>query len=394
MGLLSTNRITEMLPSLGIDFGSHVAKFVQVEAQSAGRIEVRAAGGFPIEDGMIEGGIVKDAKRLGKSIAAQLRRRSISQSAVVVSVPSNLAVLRWVQLPNLPAEELRDAARYKVKRHLPFPVHNAYVEASTPDILDGEATGESLVIAVPRDVIDTRAEAIEYAGLIPVGMELEAQSILRVIERKLNEQSALWRDASLTIIDVGANNTHMYVVQNQKLQFIRGVKFGTSGIIGAIGKEFNLSRPEAERLIAQPGAELWTDGILKLQFNDVPAYVYVQNELDKLIREFLRLMRYFRSLHPERSYAGILDHIVVCGGIASLPGFAEYLHEALELRVERARPFAGMVGKFNKETFDVIANRQEAYTVVVGLALAALKGRMKTTGEADGGSEYAWTRVA
>jgi glyoxylase-like metal-dependent hydrolase (beta-lactamase superfamily II) len=71
-----------------------------------------------------------------------------------------------------------------------------------------------------------------------------------------------------------------------------------------------------------------------------------------------------------------------------------HVDEALELRVERARPFAGMVGKFNKETFDVIANRQEAYTVVVGLALAALKGRSKSKGEVDGGSEFAWTRVA
>lgn len=393
MSLISTNRITDQLPSLGVDFGSHVAKFVQLEERTS-RIEVRAAGAFGIEEGLVESGIVRDPKRFGKIIAAQLKRRSISGSATVVSVPSNLAVLRWVHLPSLPPDELRDAARYKVKRHLPFPVHNAYVEASQPDIYDGEATGASLVIAVPRDVIDTRAEALEYAGLMPIGAELEAQAILRVIERKLNEQSALWRDASLTIIDVGANNTHMYVVQNQRLQFIRGVKFGASGIVGAVAKEFNLSRPEAENLIAQPGAELWTDGVLKLQFNDLPAYVYVQSELDKLTREFLRLMRYFRSLHPERSYAGILDHIVVCGGIASLVGFAEYLHEALELRVERARPFAGMVGKFNKETFDVIANRQEAYTVVVGLALAALKGRSKQKGEVDGGSEFAWTRVA
>lgn len=393
MSLISTNRITDVLPSLGVDLGSHVAKFVQVD-QSAGGIEVRAAGSFALEDGATEAGIIREPRKCGKAIAHHLHRRGLGPSASVVSVPSNLAVLRWVQLPQLNKEELRDAARYKVKRHLPFPVHNAYVEASPPDVLPGEATGASLVIAVPRDVIDTRAETLEYAGLVPIGAELEAQAILRVIERKLKEQSALWRDASLTIIDVGANNTHMYVVQNQRLQFIRGVKFGSSGIVDAVSREFNMSRPEAERLITSPGSELWTDGVLKLQFNDMPAYVYVQAELEKLTREFMRLMRYFRSLHPERSYAGILDHIVVCGGIASLAGFAEYLHEALELRVEKAQPFSGMVGKFDKETFDVIANKQEAYTVVVGLALAGLGGRMHQKGEADGGSEFAWTRVA
>ncbi len=393
MGLLSPNRLSTLLPSLGVDLGSHVAKFVQIE-QTSGRIEVRAAVSFIMDPSAIEGGIVREPRRLGKQIAEKLKKREIGPSVSVVSIPSNQAVLRWVQLPNLPQDELRDAARYKVKRHLPFPVHNAYVEASPPEMSEGEPTGASLVIAVPREVIDSRAEALEYAGLVPIGAELEAQAILRVIERKLSEQSALWRDASLTIIDVGTNNTHMYVVQNQQLQFIRGVKFGTWGIVQAVAKEFNLPPLEAENLIMAPGTELWADGILKLQLGDIPAYVYVQHDLEKLTREFMRLLRYFRSLHPERSYAGILDHIVVCGGLASLAGFAEYLHEALELRVERATPFAGMVGKFNRETFEVIANRQEAYTVVVGLALSGLKGRMKHKGEADGTSEFAWARTA
>lgn len=393
MAILSPNRLSTLLPSLGVDLGSHVAKLVQID-EGRSRIEIRAAASFLIEPGLIDGGIVKDPRKLGKQIGDQLRSRGIGTSVSVVSIPSNQAVLRWVQLPNLPEQELRDAARFKVKRHLPFPVHNAYVEATTPDIEEGEATGASLVVAVPRDIIDSRAEALEYAGLVPIGAELEAQAILRVIERKLREQSALWRDASLTIIDVGTNNTHMYVVQNQRLQFIRGVKFGAWGLVQAIAREFSLPPLEAEALLTSPSTELWPDGLLKLQLVDIPAYVYVQAELEKLTREFMRLLRYFRSLHPERSYAGILDHIVICGGLASLSGFAEFLHEALEIRVERATPFSGMVGKFANDTFQVIANRQEAYTVVVGLALSGLKGRVKQHGDADGTSEFAWARTA
>lgn len=178
MSLLSTNRISGLLPSLGLDIGSHMAKIVQVE-QAAGRIEVRAAGAFALEDSVIENGIVRP-KRLGRLIASELKTRQLNISATVVSIPSNLATLRWVQLPALPSDELRDAARYKVKRHLPFPVHNAYVEASPPDLSSGDPTGPSLVIAVPRDVIDSRAEAVEYAGMVPIGAELEAQALLRV----------------------------------------------------------------------------------------------------------------------------------------------------------------------------------------------------------------------
>lgn len=393
MNLISPKRLTDQLPSLGVDIGSHVVNVALLQ-QRASRIELHTAGAFPVGHGMIENGIVRDPRRLAKSLSSFLRKHEVGPSAGVFSVPSNLAALRWVQLPELPSDELRDAARYKVKRHLPFPVHTAYVEATPPVLQDDGGLGQSLVIAVPRDIIDSRAEALELAGLIPAAAELEAQAILRVVERRLSEQSALWRDASLTIIDVGMNNTHMYVVQNQRLQFIRGVRFGSAGLIKKVSSEVGISAQEAETALASSEAELWTDGILKILVGGKPTFVYVDSEMEKLTREFMRLLRYFRSLHPERSYAGILDHALICGGLASLKGMTEYLHSALELRVERARPLAGLIGKFDRDSFHSITRRQEAYTVVIGLALSGLQGQAVGKGETDGGREYAWTRAA
>lgn len=393
MSLLSSQRLTANLPSLGVDIGSHVVNLAQLQLRS-NRIDLHAAGAFVIDDDLIENGIVRDPRRLGRQISNFLRRHEVGPSAAVFSVPSNLAALRWVQLPNLPSDELRDAARYKVKRHLPFPVHNAYVEATPPIAEDEDGNGQSLVIAVPKDIIDSRAEAIEHAGLIPSAAELEAQAILRVVERRLGEQSALWRDASLTIIDVGMNNTHMYVVQNQRLQFIRGVRFGSAGLIQKVCNELGVLPADAEAGLASGEAELWTDGILKIPIQGEPAFVYVDSEMEKLTREFIRLLRYFRSLHPERSYAGILDHALVCGGLASLTGLSEYLHSALELRVEMARPLTGLVSKFDREFFHSITRRQEAYTVVIGLALSGLYGQARAKEEADGGREFSWSRTA
>jgi len=393
MGLFSQKKDIGILPSLGVDIGSQVVKLVLLD-QIASRIDIKAAGSFATEPGLVSNGIIIEPKKFGRNLANYLQIQEVGQAAAVFSIPSNLAVLRWVTLPQLAGEELREAARFKVKRHLPFPVESAYVEASEPEVAGEEGTGQSLVIAVRREVIDSRAEAIEMAGLSVLGAELEAQAILRVVERKLNEQSALWRDASLTIIDVGANNTHMYVVQNQQLQFIRGVKFGANKIAQAIANEFNCTLEEASKLLGQPDTEIMKDGMLHLKTGDLPARVNIQSEVEKLTREFLRLLRYFRSLHPERSYAGILDHVLVCGGLAGLHGFAEYLEEILDLRVERARPFAGMVGKFNQESFENIASRQEAYTVVMGLALSGLKGRIQSIGENRARREFAWARSA
>ncbi|MCB8932594.1 MAG: type IV pilus assembly protein PilM [Fimbriimonadaceae bacterium] len=379
--------------SLGIDVGSQAIKFVAADLV-AERVDVQTAGSFTIPLGLVTDGIVRDPKRFGRSVRAQLLEAEVACTSTVFSVPSNLAVLRWLNMPLLEPDELREAARFKVKRHLPFPVEDAYVEASPPESVDEEGQGPALIIAVRRDVVDSRAEGLECAGLEPIGAELEAQAILRVAERRLGEQSALWRDASLTIIDVGATNTHMYVVQNQQLQFIRGVKFGANLISQTVADALDLATEEADALLSRPETVLNPDGVLHLCVEGLPACMRIQPALERLTREFLRLLRYFRSLHPERSYAGILDHVLVCGGLASLNGFAEYLEQELGLRVERARPFAGTIAKFSKSSFENVVNRQEAYTVVMGLALSGLESTRKDQGEAGLGHQFAWSRAA
>jgi type IV pilus assembly protein PilM len=299
--------------------------------------------------------------------------------------------LRNITLPQLSGEELNEAAKFKVKRHLPFSVDDAYVEVSDRQPGDRDEN-QCLVIAVPKAVIDSRAEALVWAGLNPVRAELEGQAILRVVEQKLSRKGALWRDASLTIIDVGATFTHMYVVQNQRLQFIRGVKFGSESLYRAVATRMEVTVAEAVALVDGPNTKLSPEGVLGFQGEREIALVDLSAELDRLLREVQRLMRYFRSLHAERSYAGILDHAVLCGGFVGLSGFGEFLERNLQLKVEHARPIAGLMTRFNQETFNSVSNRQEAYTVVMGLAMSGIDRDQAVWGGAET-SEFRWTRT-
>ena len=384
--------------SLGIDIGSRSVK-VLLARQVATRIVIDNAGSFELPSGLVSGGIVVDPKEFGKTLAKYLAPAGAGIGAgagvagevpsPVFSIPSSLAVLRWLALPVLPPDELRDAARFKVRRHLPFPVESAYIEASTPEGGDGA----SMVVAVPRAILDSRAEALLHAGLVPVHAELEAQAILRVMERRLSRRSALWRDASLTILDIGGSSTHMYVVQSQRLQFIRGVKFGAGIFHEAVARELGVPIEGTHRLLAGTETRIDTGGRLIIPMGSETAIVNVEAELEKLTREFTRLMRYFRSLHPERSYAGILDHAVLCGGLVGLTGLDAFLQATLGLRIEMARPIAGLMTRFSNETFAAVSHRQEAFTTAMGLALAGLAPRENATKKEDHGREFAWKRA-
>ena len=378
--------------SLGVDFGSRSTKVLLLN-QVGDRIDIQAAGSFVNPESGVKNGIIVEPKEFGKRLASYLLENSVRCDTAVFDIPSNLAVLRWVNLPDLEGSELREAAKFKVRKHLPFPMESAYIEVSR--ISDQyERDVPSLIVAVPKKIIDSRAEAILNAGITPVRAELEAQAILRVVERKLNRKSALWRDASLTIIDFGATNTHMYIVQNQQLQFIRGVKFGSTMFHEAVSNALNVTAEVAEIMLHDPMTELHENGILNVVYEGSSALVNLTSELDKLTKEVWRLMRYFRSLHPERSYAGILDQAILVGGLVGLTGFAHYLERKLGLRIEFARPIAGMMTRFSQETFANVSNRQEAYTIVMGLALAGLSQNELNRSQAEGAREYNWIRAA
>jgi len=378
--------------SLGVDFGSRSTKVLLLN-QSGDRIDIQAAGSFTNPESGVKNGVIVDPKEFGKKLAHYMAENSIECDTAVFDIPSNLAVLRWVHLPDLEGAELREAAKFKVRKHLPFPLESAYIEVS--HMSDGyDRDVQSLIVAVPKKIVDSRAEAILNAGITPIRAELEAQAILRIVERKLNRKSALWRDASLTIIDFGATNTHMYVVQNQQLQFIRGVKFGSGMFHDAVSQALNVTPEDAEMMLHDPFTKLNENGILTVPFENSFALVNLTSELEKLTKEVWRLMRYFRSLHPERSYAGILDQAILVGGLVGLNGFATYLERKLGLRIEFARPIAGMMTRFNQETFANVSNRQEAYTIVMGLALAGLSQNEQNRSQADGAREYNWVRAA
>ena len=378
--------------SLGVDFGSRSTKVLLLN-QVGDRIDIQAAGSFTNPESGVKNGVIVEPKEFGKRLASYLLENSVQCDTAVFDIPSNLAVLRWVNLPDLEGAELREAAKFKVRKHLPFPMESAYIEVSRISE-EYERDVPSLIVAVPKKIIDSRAEAILNAGITPVRAELEAQAILRVVERKLNRKSALWRDASLTIIDFGATNTHMYVVQNQQLQFIRGVKFGSTMFHDAVSQALNVTAESAELILHDPLTELNENGILTVPYENSSALINLTAELEKLTKEVWRLMRYFRSLHPERSYAGILDQAILVGGLVGLNGFATFLERKLGLRIEFARPIAGMMTRFNKETFANVSNRQEAYTIVMGLALAGLSQNELNRSQAEGAREYNWIRAA
>ncbi|MFI5385434.1 MAG: type IV pilus assembly protein PilM [Fimbriimonadales bacterium] len=377
--------------ALGVDIGSREMKLVLL-SKVGGTITVDAVKCVPLESGTVLDGVIQDRKGLARGLREAVAGAFFGSVAAVMSVPTQFATLRWVSLPHLPPDEHRIAASYKVKKHLPYPIDDAYLSTSPVQLMDEEGIGESLVISMPKHVISSRAFAIERAGLKPVSAELEAQALLRVLERGLTYRSPLMRDASMTIVDVGGANTDMYVVQNQKLQFIRSVRFGSTRIARRIAEELDASETLGHSMLSNPDGQLDGDGMLSLPYEGQMIRLSIRSELDILLKEIGRLMRYFRSLHAERSYAGILDHMMLCGGFANLHGLSDYLETNLRVRIEPLEPFQGMTFNLSNDAFTLASQSQNSFAVAAGLALSQFDLEEVPTGDVN--NDFIWARSA
>ena len=95
--------------SLGIDIGSRVTKAILAE-QVTDKINIQGAGSFDIQQGVVVDGIIQNPRAFGRSLGSQLATQGISGAPTVVSIPSNLATLRWISLPKLEGHDLRRVA--------------------------------------------------------------------------------------------------------------------------------------------------------------------------------------------------------------------------------------------------------------------------------------------
>lgn len=284
------------------------------------------------------------------------------------SVPSEQANFIWTKLPNARRSELPDLATYKLRDQLP-----AGVEGTSVGVIPFDSMGdqiEALVVAVPKASVLDRAKLIRKAGLNPVGCEVEAQSLLRVAQKDLRSMSALFRQLSMTLVDIGPDRTRFIVMQDQRVQFVRTVKFGSNRLVKSASESLGAS-PELIEAAISSGSS-WVDGFsnLHLELNGEWHEVEGAAVFEQLYKELRRLVTYFRNLRTDRSYSGLLERLILSGDLVSITGFPKAVSRTMGTRTHAMNPFLGTALEMDSADLSHIIAVPHRYAVSAGLALA------------------------
>lgn len=347
---------------LGIDVGAHEVKAAEVRIIE-GAPEVVALRRVPSPPGAWTEQVDEDALvEALKQVAGPHLKEAIT------CIGGEQVVARTVRLPRMSEKEMEAAARFEVEKFVPTPVDQLIVRyvplerpvseeaLSTPRAAaarareaqgppGGQEEGQSvLLLAVPAATVFRYHSIFSRAGLVVTAVDHHAFALWRLFGRATA--------GTLALADVGAETSHLVVVRDEEIKFVRLLPIGGSALTRRLMDAYGVELAEAEEMKRE--AAVGVDGD-----QGSPGAIGAGDFLIAGLSEIAREIR--RSLEFCASQDGLtVERLVLSGGSSKQRGLAEFLQADLGVTVEVGVP---------QLEFGPGVVFDPAFAVAVGLAL-------------------------
>lgn len=311
---------------VGVDIGHKTITLVQIDKVGNSGWKITRAGSVPTPTDSIKDGVVAEPDVVGIAIKQGLKDLRISASAAIVGVSGGSVIVRTVRVPQMNELMLRKSIKYEAGRYVPSSIEDSFIEFE----IMGEAPDNQmdvLIVAAPREIVLSRVQALERAGLEVDVVDVEAFAMYRSLVE--SDETSILHQMTMAMVDIGSTTTTVSVVSKGTFAMTRTIPQAGQTWTDALKAYFKLTDEQAETGKAQLNlAPLTTDQVLDNQ----PLRV-LQPHVDDLIREIRRSLNYFQAQQTESGQQNPVTHLVVSGGGAKLAGLGEYLSHKLGIQV-------------------------------------------------------------
>ncbi len=341
-------------PLLGLDISSSSIKMVELTAdgKEGYRVERYAIEVLPkdaVSDGNVANleGVVDCVKRAWK-------RMSTSTRNVAMALPASAVITKKIIVPSgLRDEELEVQVESEANQYIPFSIDEVNLDyqvigpaPSVPDEL------EVLIAASKKERVEDRVAVAEAAGLNAAVVDVESLASLaafELIERQLPESGS---NRIVALIDAGSNVMNVTMMRNGQQLYTREQAFGGGQLTQDIMRHYGMTYEEAEAAKRSGNLPEGYETELQIPF------------MENLALEISRALQFFFT----STQFNQIDHIVLAGGCAVMPGIDEMVATRTQVNTIIANPFANMVLSNNVRAKSLLAD-SSSLMVACGLAL-------------------------
>ena len=286
---------------------------------------MKSYGIEPLEPGWVVDKNIVNSEEVGDAIARLVSRARPTTKDAASAVSGSAVITKVIDMESGLSDSDREAQiRLDAEHYIPYPLSEVNLDF---EVLGDSATSglvRVLLAASRSENVDQRVETLSFGGLNTKVMDIESHAIERAFEVMADGLPSAPRVVAL--VDIGHKQTTLYIAKDGEFIYNRDQGFGGGQLTDAIQNRYSIAYHDAT-----VGKHEYT---LPADYKDSVLVPFMENTVQQISRA---LQFYFSS-----SEHSSVDHIVLCGGTAALPGLAEMVQERVGTSVTVANPFDGM----------------------------------------------------
>ena len=336
---------------VGVDISSTTVKLLELSVKN-GRYWVESYAVMPLPENSVVEKSILNPEAVADALERVVNLANPHTTQVAIAVPTSMVIHKIIEMDADMSDEEREVQiRMDAEQYIPFPLDEVSLDFEVlPDRLANPNRVNVLLVATRTENVDTRVEVLELAGLVAKVADVESYAMERAFS--VFADTLPMGANTVGILDIGHTMTTLSVMQKGKIIYTREQVFGGRQLTQDVQSRYGLSFEEAGR--AKKERTLPDDYDTEV----------LEPFLDAVVQQAARSLQFFFS----SSQFNEIDHILLAGGNANIPGLAKLLQQKLGYRVTIANPFLQM--SFSPQ-IDIkkIENDASSLMVACGLAL-------------------------
>ena len=336
---------------VGVDISSTTVKLLELSVKN-GRYWVESYAVMPLPENSVVEKSILNPEAVADALERVVNLANPHTTHVAIAVPTSMVIHKIIEMDADMSDEEREVQiRMDAEQYIPFPLDEVSLDFEVlPDRLANPNRVNVLLVATRTENVDTRVEVLELAGLVAKVADVESYAMERAFS--VFADTLPMGANTVGILDIGHTMTTLSVMQKGKIIYTREQVFGGRQLTQDIQSRYGLSFEEAGR--AKKERTLPDDYDTEV----------LEPFLDAVVQQAARSLQFYFS----SSQFNEIDHILLAGGNANIPGLAKLLQQKLGYRVTIANPFLQM-GFSPQIDIKKIENDASSLMVACGLAL-------------------------
>jgi type IV pilus assembly protein PilM len=301
---MSWNIFEKSQNTFGLHLSASALKFIQLSNDS--KVKVISYGYIQLPKNTINNEAIMNSSTLTHFISEHTNNPDygrLTTNRVVASLPETKSFVRLIHIPIMSESEAETAVMFEAESYVPLPMDQVYFDWQIGGVIGDRM--EVLIVASPKEFVDSYIKVLEKSGLKISALEVESQSLTRALVAANSKETCL-------IVDTNDYKTTFVLVENGSLKFTSSVSIGGNAFTEKVAQSLDITKLKAEKIKLEVG------------LGNTPEFpnltVALQPVLESLITEIKNVLKF----HLEHGGKPV-EIIKLSGGNAKLKNFEQYL---------------------------------------------------------------------